>query len=71
LERRTKDLQIAGWLLEAWLHLHGFRGVEAGLRLLAGLCENFWNDLYPNLDGDSLESRIAPIEWINQSWISD
>ena len=66
LERRTKDLQIAGWLLEAWLHVHGFRGVEAGLRLLAGLCENFWNDLYPNLDGDELEDRIAPIEWINQ-----
>ena len=30
LEKRTKDLQIAGWLLEAWLHLRGFRGVEAG-----------------------------------------
>jgi type VI secretion system protein ImpA len=66
LEHRTKDLQIAGWLLEAWLHLHGFRGVEAGLRLLAGLCESFWDDLYPNLDGDNLENRIAPIEWINQ-----
>src|SRR6266852_2434003 len=24
LKSRTKDLQIAGWLLEAWLHLHGF-----------------------------------------------
>jgi type VI secretion system ImpA family protein len=66
LEQRSKDLQIAGWLLEAWLHLHGFRGVEAGLRLLAGLCENFWNDLYPNLDGKDFEDRIAPIEWINQ-----
>jgi len=66
LEHRTKDLQIAGWLLEAWLHLHGFRGVEAGLRLLGGLCENFWDDLYPSLVGDDFEDRIAPIEWINQ-----
>ena len=66
LEQRTKDLQIAGWLLEAWLHRHGLRGVEAGLRLLAGLCENFWDDLFPNLNGEDLEDRIAPIEWINQ-----
>lgn len=66
LEKWTKDLQIAGWLLEAWLHLHGFSGVEAGLKLLTGLCQNFWNDLYPRLDGDSVEDRIAPFEWINQ-----
>lgn len=66
LETRTKDLLIAGWLLEASLHLYGFSGVEAGLQLMAGLCQNFWNELHPNLDGDDFEDRIAPIEWINQ-----
>ncbi|HYJ88200.1 MAG TPA: type VI secretion system protein TssA [Pyrinomonadaceae bacterium] len=66
LETRTKDLQIAGWLVESWLHLYGFSGVEAGLNLLTALCQNFWNDLYPSLDGESVEDRIAPIEWINQ-----
>src|SRR5215813_8833812 len=35
LTNRTKDLQLASWLLEAWLHLHGFAGVTNGLRLLA------------------------------------
>src|ERR1041385_5426393 len=64
LEKRSKDLQIAGCLLEAWLHLRGFRGVEAGLRLLTGLCENFWDDLHPNLERDDPEARMAPIEWI-------
>jgi type VI secretion system ImpA family protein len=66
LEHHTKDLQIAGWLLEASLHLYGFSGVEAGLQLMAGLCQNFWDDLHPNLNGGDLEDRIAPIEWINQ-----
>jgi type VI secretion system protein ImpA len=66
LETRSKDLQIAGWLLEAWLHLHGFAGVEAGLKLLTGLCANFWDDMYPKLAGGDLEDRIAPIEWLNQ-----
>jgi type VI secretion system ImpA family protein len=66
LEHHTKDLQIAGWLLEASLHLYGFSGVEAGLQVLAGLCQNFWDELHPNLNGEDLEDRIAPIEWINQ-----
>ena len=66
LEKRTKDLQIAGWLLEAWLHLRGFRGVEAGLRLLAGLCDAFWDEMHPELEGENFEARIAPLEWINR-----
>jgi type VI secretion system protein ImpA len=66
LAKRSKDLQIAGWLLESWLHLYGFAGVTNGLRLLAGLCENFWEDLYPSLEGGDLEGRIAPFDWIEQ-----
>jgi type VI secretion system ImpA family protein len=66
LEKRTKDLQIAGWLLKAWLHLRGFRGVETGLRLLTGLCETFWDEMHPELEGDNFEARIAPLEWINR-----
>ena len=66
LTKRSKDLQIASWLLEAWLHLYGFAGVTNGLRLLAGLCEHFWDHVHPTLDGADLEARIAPIEWIEQ-----
>src|SRR3954452_14172015 len=32
LTTRTKDLQTAGWLIEAWLHRDGFAGVAKGLR---------------------------------------
>lgn len=66
LETRTKDLQISGWLLEAWLHLHGLSGVAAGVQLMTGLCEKFWDDLYPLLSEGEAEDRIAPLEWINQ-----
>jgi type VI secretion system ImpA family protein len=65
LETRTKDLQIAAWLTEAWLHLHGFSGVREGLRLMAGLCEGFWDTLYPELEEDNAEYRVTPVEWIN------
>lgn len=63
LETRTKDLQIAAWLTEAWIHLDGFPGLERGARLLAGLCREFWEDLHPALDEEGSEARLAPIEW--------
>src|SRR5690349_25078370 len=37
LTTRTKDLQLAGWLLESWIHHYGFAGVARGLALMAGL----------------------------------
>jgi type VI secretion system ImpA family protein len=70
LTKRSKDLQIASWLLESWLHLYGFAGVTNGVRLLSGLCKEFWDDLYPSLDGGDLEGRIAPFDWIEQKlWL--
>lgn len=59
----SKDLQIAAWLTEAWIHVQGFPGLERGLRLLAGLCRGFWPDLYPPLEGEDTEGRLAPIAW--------
>lgn len=64
--RRSKDLQLAAWLLEALLHRHGFAGLAPGLRLIQMLCETFWEDLHPQIDDDDLSFRVAPIEWINE-----
>ncbi len=64
---RSKDLQIAAWLLEAWLHRYGFAGAREGLRLLCELCENFWDDLHPALEpGGDAGARVAPVEWVNE-----
>ena len=66
LTTRTKDLQIAAWLLEAWLHLYGMAGVRDGLMLIVNLCEQFWPTLYPELAVNSMDARLAPIVWINE-----
>ncbi len=69
LTTRTKDLQIAGWLLEAWLHRDGFAGVAKGLRVIAGMCERFWDRMYPAIEPseiEGLEGRIAPFDWMEQ-----
>ena len=66
IETRTKDLQIAAWLLEAWLHLYQFDGVREGLELLRELVGRFWDDLYPQVQDGDPEYRIGPITWINE-----
>jgi type VI secretion system protein ImpA len=66
LKDRTKDLQIGVWLLESLLHLYGFQGTSEGLQLLLGLCEGFWDHLYPEIEGDDLEGRVSPFVWMNE-----
>lgn len=66
LSTRSKDLQIAAWLLEALIHKHGFGGLTTGLSVIDGLCRTFWDDLHPEIDGDDLSFRTAPIDWINE-----
>lgn len=65
LERQSKDLQIAAWLLEAWVNLHGFRGATEGFRLMHALCDRFWDDLHPRIQDGDPEFRIGPIVWLN------
>jgi type VI secretion system protein ImpA len=66
LETRSKDLQLAVWLLEAWIHLHGIPGVVRGLELLRGLCELYWEEIHPLPEGGDLEFRLSPLYWMNE-----
>ncbi|HET7232575.1 MAG TPA: type VI secretion system protein TssA [Longimicrobium sp.] len=36
------DLQVAGWLVQAWVMMHGFSGARAGLDLVHALCHGAW-----------------------------
>lgn len=65
LETRTKDLQLAGWLTEAWTELGGLYGLQRGLQLIAALAESFWPDLHPQLQDDDLAYRLAPLLWLD------
>ncbi len=61
LTSKTKDLQIASWLVEALAHLHGFIGLRDGLKLMRGLHEQFWDSLYPEIDEGDLGGRANAI----------
>jgi type VI secretion system protein ImpA len=64
LATKSKDLQVAAWLTEAMLRKEGFAGLKAGLELLKGLVENFWDTLYPEMEDGDAEMRAAPLEWL-------
>jgi type VI secretion system protein ImpA len=65
IETRSKDLQIAAWLLEAWMHLYGFAGLREGLHLIAELCDTYWDGLHPDVVDGDLDYRLGPIYWID------
>ncbi|WP_282609160.1 type VI secretion system protein TssA [Pelagibius sp. Alg239-R121] len=62
---RSKDLELASWLTEALLRANGFGGLRDGFRLIHGMIENFWDDLYPLEDEDGVETKVAPLTGLN------
>ena len=55
-----KDLEIAAWLTEALLRDGGLAGLAAGVGLMAGLVEAFWDELYPLPDEEGMATSPGP-----------
>lgn len=68
LIERSKDLQIAAWLGEAWIALDGLAGGVRATQLLQGLCDRFWDHLHPLPRNGDLEFRTAPFDWADENW---
>lgn len=66
LATKSKDLQIACWLFEALVKRHGFTGLHDGLRFVRELQERFWDSLYPEIEDDDLEPRVALLVWLDE-----
>src|SRR5689334_10020802 len=65
LVHRTKDLEAATWCVEALVRSDGLLGFVAGCRLIIGLVEGFWDDIYPLPDDEGIAPRLAPIAGLN------
>lgn len=66
LTGKTKDLQISAWLAEAIVKLHGLAGLRDGLRLMRRLHEEFWDNLYPEIDEDDFDARANALSWMDR-----
>src|SRR5579859_2750272 len=65
LTTHSKDLEIAAWLTEALLRSDGLQGLSAGLQVMKGLVDQYWDDLFPLPDEDGLATRVAPVTGLN------
>jgi type VI secretion system protein ImpA len=66
LKTQTKDLQVAAWLAEALVKKHGFPGLRDGLKVMRGLHERFWDNVYPQVDDGDLEGRANSVSWLDR-----
>ncbi|MFL6466423.1 MAG: type VI secretion system protein TssA [Pyrinomonadaceae bacterium] len=60
---QSKDLQIAAWLSESLIKIHGFTGLRDSIQLLTGLQDRFWDTLHPEVDEGDMEGRANAIAW--------
>ncbi len=66
LVKKTKDLQLTVWLLEAEIHKKGFSGIAPAVYLIGELCNSYWDSLYPEIVDDDIEYRMNPLVWANE-----
>jgi type VI secretion system protein ImpA len=65
LKNKSKDLRLAVWLAEAAAKQDHLRGLAESLRVLAGLCDDYWDlGLYPESDDGDHDQRIGNLSWI-------
>ena len=64
LQTKSKDLRLAVWLCEAAAKTAGLRALGEALLVTAGLCERYWDGLYPRPDEGSFEQRIGNLSWV-------
>ncbi len=65
LSTRSKDLQLAVWLAEALVRVHGFRGLVRGLEFVLALNQRFFPTYYPPIEDGGLDmrsGRLAELE---------
>lgn len=58
---RSKDLRAAVHLTTAWTRTSGMTGWQAGLNLIHGLLENYWDGVHPQLDAEDDDDPTARV----------
>lgn len=66
LSNKSKDLQIAIWLLEAQINMWGFAAIGPCINFIQSLCEQFWPTMHPEIDDGDIEYRTNLIIWLNE-----
>ena len=63
LASKSKDLQLAAWLTEAYVKREGIGLIQPCFKLMQDLQEQFWDTLYPEIEDGDAGMRAVPMEW--------
>lgn len=67
LSTETKDLQIAGWLVESWIGNEGFKGLSRGIEFLNKFSTIFKTKAHPLIDSkEDPEAHISVFDWLDR-----
>ncbi len=65
LAKRSKDLRLAGWLIESHMKREGIALFNPSIELLSKLQEQYWDTFYPEIEEDGdIGLRISGVEGI-------
>jgi len=65
LQKKTKDIELCVWLIEALVRTDGFEGLSAGFDLLNQYVNESWDGLFPEEDEDGVETKILSLIGLN------
>lgn len=63
LLNKSKDLQVASWLGEAYIKREGAGQVAPVLTFLLDLQKKFWDTIHPEIDEGDVGLRAVPLQW--------
>jgi type VI secretion system protein ImpA len=64
---KSKELELAVWLVEALIWLEGFAGLHEGLKFIFAFLQTYWDTLHPQPDPEypgDFGMRFRHIEWL-------
>jgi type VI secretion system protein ImpA len=64
---KSKDALLAGWLTDAWTRQHQIAGFNAGVEVLFGLAERYWDQLHPVIEDGDADARVSAFVWMNEN----
>jgi type VI secretion system protein ImpA len=65
LQRESKDLEVACWLVEALVRARGFAGLRDGFALLNRLVDKYWGTLHSLKDEQGMATFVFPLTMLN------
>lgn len=70
LHQNSKDLQVAIWLCDGLVRTNQIYGLNVGLIIMSKLVHNYWENMWPEIEKNDDNARVAPFVWLNTRFIS-